>query len=371
MKNKTTDIPLISIFLPSLRGGGAERIMVTLANAFAERGYKTDLVLAKAEGPYLKDVSERVNVVNLGASRVVKSLPALVFYLRRVRPDVMLAALNHANVIALLAKRMAGVKTRLVVSVHNPLSLSLAYTDLKRNRWMTNFMRWSFPWADGVISVSIGVADDLATTIGLPRDQVDVVYNPIDSATVLQQADQDFHHPWFDLNEPPVVLGMGRLTAQKDFVTLIRAFAQLRAHRPVRLVILGEGALRSDLQELIAELELNDDVAMPGFCENPFAWVRQSAVFVLSSVFEGFGNVLVEAMSCGTTVISTNCLSGPAEVLEGGKWGRLVPVGDVDAMAHAMAQTLDETDPPDVVKRAADFSVDRAVDGYLKLLFPS
>jgi glycosyltransferase involved in cell wall biosynthesis len=360
----------IAIYLPSLRGGGAERIMVTLANAFAERGFKTDLVLAKAEGPYLNDVSERVRVVDLGASRVATSLPALVRYLRRERPDAMLSALNHANVIALLAKRLAWVKTRLVVSERNSLTSSLVHATSWRSGLVGHLMRWTYPWADGVIAVSNGVADDLAATIGLSRDRIDFVYNPINPSAVLQLAEQPFQHPWFAPGEPPVVLGVGRLTAQKDFATLIRAFAQLRAHHHVRLVILGEGELRPDLQSLVAELTLSEDVLIPGFVENPFVWMRQAAVFVLSSAWEGLPGVLLQAMSCGTPIVSTDCPSGPCEILENGRWGRLVPVGDVDALSKAMAATLDEPEHPDVISRAADFNVNQVVDAYLCSLFP-
>ena len=174
----------LAIYLPSLRGGGAERVMVTLANAFAERGFKTDLVLAKAEGPYLKDVSAKVRLVDLGASRVVASLPALVRYLRHERPDAMLSALNHANVVALVARRFSCVKTRLVVSERNAITSSLIHAKLFRSRWLVYFMQWVYPWADGVIAVSRGVADDLASTIGLSRDKIDFVYNPIDLSDI-------------------------------------------------------------------------------------------------------------------------------------------------------------------------------------------
>jgi glycosyltransferase involved in cell wall biosynthesis len=167
---------------------------------------------------------------------------------------------------------------------------------------------------------------------------------------------------------PPVILAVGRLTLQKDFPTLIRAFARLRARRSARLVILGEGELRDELEALVAELGLTADVALPGFVDNPFSWMRGSALFVLSSAWEGFGNVLVEAMACGTPVVSTDCPSGPAEILENGKWGRLAAVGDAEALARAIAEALDDPNPPDVRARAAFFSVERSVDAYLAIL---
>ena len=276
-------------------------------------------------------------------------------YFRRERPDAMLSALNNANVIALLARRLACVKTRLVVSERVVLSSSLAHAKLWRSRLMAHFIRWVYPWADGVIAVSRGVADDLAVTIGLSRDRIDFVYNPIDLSDVRKQAEAPFEHPWLASGERPLIVGVGRLTQQKDFPSLIRAFAKLNTQRAYSLVILGEGDQRTSLQNLIGELGLSDDVFLPGFCVNPFVWMRQSTVFVLSSAWEGLPGTLIQAMACGTPVVSTDCPSGPAEILENGKWGRLVPVGDVGAMANAIAQTLDETEHPDVVKRAWRF----------------
>jgi glycosyltransferase involved in cell wall biosynthesis len=214
--------------------------------------------------------------------------------------------------------------------------------------------------------VSVGVADDLAETIAFPRHRITVVYNPIVTAALIARSHETIAHPWLVPGAPPVILAVGRLTLPKDFPTLIRAFARLRAGRSARLVILGEGELRDELEALVAELGLTADVALPGFTDNPFSWMRRSALFVLSSAWEGLPTVLVEAMACGTPVVSTDCRSGPAEILEGGKWGRLAPVKDVEALAAAMATTLEETEHPDVAQRALDFGVDRAVDGYLQ-----
>jgi glycosyltransferase involved in cell wall biosynthesis len=359
---------LIALYLPTLCGGGAERVMVTLANGFADQGLQVDLVLAKAEGSYLADVSPSVRVVDLGASRVLASLPGLVRYLRRERPAALLSAMGHANVVAVAARWLSRVPTRLVVSEHANFLLSRQYTKIVFAHAMAPLMRWAYPHADGVVAVSGGVADDLARTIGLLRKRITVVYNPVVTATLLDQVAAHLEHPWFGAGVPPVVLGVGRLTAQKDFLSLIRAFAKVRAQRPCRLVILGEGELRGELEALVTSLGLSADVALPGFADNPFAWMRQASLFVLSSAFEGFGNVLVEAMACGTPVVSTDCPSGPTEILENGRWGRLVPVGDVDALAGAMLATLAETTHPDVATRARDFGVEQAVVGYLGVL---
>jgi glycosyltransferase involved in cell wall biosynthesis len=369
MTEKRTD--KIAIYLPSLRGGGAERVMVTLANGFAERGLAVDLVLAKAEGPYLSGVKGEVRVVDLGASRVLTSLPALVRYFRRERPAAMLSALSHANVIALIARSIARVSTRLVVSEHAHFSISRANATTRRGHLIGKFMRWAYPQADGVVAVSGGVADDLAVSINIPRNTIEVVYNPVVTDDLSSRSRQMPDHPWVNDGGSPVILGVGRLTAQKDFPTLIKAVAHLRQEREVRLLILGEGELRAELEALVRQLRLDDAVALPGFAANPFAIMRAADLFVLSSAWEGLPTVLIEAMACGTPVVSTDCPSGPAEILENGKWGRLVPVGDVDALAEAMVATLEEHEHPDVISRAAEFSLDRAVDGYLRVLLPN
>lgn len=358
----------IAIYLPSLRGGGAEKVMVTLANGFAAYGYGVDLVLARAEGPYLADVSDKVRIIDLNASRVFFSLPALVRYLRRERPRALLSALNHANVIAVAARALARSATRLVVSEHNNPTIAARAERSAAGRAVHAAMRWTYPRADGVVAVSAGVADDLARWAALPRSRIEVIYNSVVTPALVARAAESPAHPWFGDGGPPVVVGVGRLTAQKDFATLLRAFALLRADRPCRLAILGVGDERAALSALVAELGLQDAVALPGFVDNPYAWMRGAALFVLSSAWEGLPTVLIEAMACGTPVVSTDCPSGPAEILEGGRWGRLVPVGDAAALARAMAAALDDSAPPAVAVRAADFSAERAVEAYLRVL---
>ncbi|MCI0511147.1 glycosyltransferase involved in cell wall biosynthesis [Chromohalobacter marismortui] len=355
----------IAVFLPSLVGGGAERVMVTLANGFAARGVPVDLVVVAAKGEYLADVSSRVRLVELGATRVLFSLPALVRYLRRERPHALLSALNHANIIALWARKLSGTKIRLVVSERNTLSHDLSSDRFERVvPWL---MRLSYPAADAIVAVSSGVADDLAQTVCLPRERIDVVYNPINTRlAALCQA--PLRHPWLKAGQPPVIVAAGRLTVQKDFATLIDAFAEVRRTHRARLVILGEGELRADLEARIDALGISDDVALPGFVDNPYPWMRQASLFVLSSAWEGFCNVLAEAMACGTPVVSTDCPSGSAEILEDGKWGRLVPVGDAPALARAIAATLDDETHPDVRHRARSFDLHQALHGYLHAL---
>jgi len=359
----------VALFLPSLRGGGAERVMVNLARGFSEKGLDVDLVLAKAEGPYLSQVPPEVRVIDLHSSRVLASLPHLVRYLRRERPQAILSAMDHANIVAIWARKLARVQSRVVVTVHNTLSRATTNSSNFRGQLMPRLIRIFYPSADAVVAVSGGAAEDLAKTTGLPQERIQVIYNPVVTPEILEKAEEPLNHPWFAPGEPPVILSVGRLTKQKDYPTLIRAFALVRQERPARLMILGEGEERPKLEALVRELGLDDDVSLPGFVDNPYAYMARSAVFVLSSAWEGFGNVLVEAMAVGTPVVSTDCPSGPAEILEGGKWGKLVPVGDANAMAQAILSTLSGQEVKmGFQNRALKFTIERITKYYLEAL---
>jgi glycosyltransferase involved in cell wall biosynthesis len=358
----------IALFLPCLCVGGAERVFVHLSKGFAQQGFVVDMVLAQAEGPYLPQVPTRVRCIGLGRRQVLHSLPRLVQYLREVKPSVLLSALDHANVVALLARQWARVPTKVVVSIHNTMSVATRHSRHSRERLIPVLARWLYPKAYKVVAVSQGVAADTARFYRLPLDKVEFIYNPVVTPELISLSMQPVEHPWFSPGEPSVILGVGRLTAQKDFPTLIRAFAHVRQHRDTRLVILGEGEERTRLEQLVASLGLRNCVDFPGFVDNPYSWMRRAAVFGLSSRWEGLGVVLVEAMACGTPVVSTDCPSGPREILEDGKWGKLVPVGDPDKLAEAIIDTLDNPPAYDPAVRAADFSVERAVEGYLNAL---
>jgi glycosyltransferase involved in cell wall biosynthesis len=358
----------IAFFLPNLAGGGAERVIVNLAQALAERGRTVDLVVAAAEGPLLRQLPSGVRLVELHAPRVLRSLLPLIGYLRRERPRVLISSISHANVIALWAARLARVKTPVIVTVHNTMSQSTPEQGRMASRLWPSLLRTSYPWAACIIAVSRGAADDLARTARLPRERVRVVYNPVITPAMMAQAAQTPDHPWFAAGQPPVILGVGRLTRQKDFPTLIRAFAAVREQRSARLMILGEGDERPRLEALVAELGVSSDVALPGFRENAMAYLARSALFVLSSAWEGLPTVLIEALAAGTRVISTDCPSGPQEILQGGRLGALVPVGDVDAMTRAIMEALDRPAAAIASEALAPFTRDAAVGEYLNLI---
>lgn len=358
----------VALFIPSLGGGGAERIMVNLARGFSERGFDVDLILAKADGPFLSLVPKSVRIVNLKAKRVLYSLPSLVHYLRGSKPEALISALDHANAVALMAKLLSRSPVRLAVSVHSTLSQSSAHAVSLRGRLTPFLIRLLYPWADAVIAVSKGAADDLLRVSKLRRERVHVVYNPVVVPELFVQAQEVLDHPWFAAGEPPVILGVGRLTKPKDFTTLIRAFAMVKEVRPARLVILGEGEERARLETLIRNLGLEDSVELPGFVSNPYKYMKRAAVFVLSSKWEALPTVLIEALALGTPVISTDCPSGPAEILEGGRWGRLVPVGDVNALAQAILRALSGEVPSPPKEASHPYELQRVVSAYVDIL---
>jgi glycosyltransferase involved in cell wall biosynthesis len=363
--------PPIALFIPSLHGGGAERVMVSLANGFARRGLRVDLVLVKDEGVYRSAVDGAVRVIDLNRSRTLGSVFALARYLKRERPRAVLSAMNYVNIVAIWARVLSRADCRLVISDHANLSQALVDAPGTIKKALPWLMKRSYPRADAIVTVSDGVADDLSTTLGLARSRIVTRHNPIETIELLRKREETLDHPWCAPGQPPVILGAGRLSKEKDFATLIKAFEHLRASRNARLIILGEGAERRALEALRESSAHRGDILLAGYQANPYNWMRAASIFVLSSRWEGFGNVLVEAMACGTSVISTRCPSGPEEILAQGKWGRLTPVGDARAMAAAIEATLDDAARPDVQTRSQDFSVARAVDAYLDVLVPN
>jgi glycosyltransferase involved in cell wall biosynthesis len=357
----------IALFLPSVRGGGAQRVVVNLAQGMSERGLPVDLVLTAAVGVFLDQLPPEVRLVDLRAGRLLRSVGPLAAYLRRERPRVLVSSMSHANLVALLAARMAGQGTPVMVTEHNTMSHGSGESPLARRLWPP-VLRICYRLADSVVAVSRGAADDFAVTSGFPRDRVEVVYNPVITPEIMAQAREAPDHPWFAPGAPPVILAAGRLTSQKDFPTLLRAFALVRRRCRARLLILGEGEDRQALEALARELGMAEDAAFPGFRGNAMAYMARSALFVLSSAWEGLPTVLIEALAAGTRVVSTDCPSGPREILQDGRLGALVPVGDVTALAEAMIGALEQpagNPSPDALK---PFTRAAAVDHYLRLI---
>ncbi len=343
--------------------------MVNLAGAFVARGRPVDMVLVEASGPYMKGLAAEVRVVDLRARRMLRAVPALAGYLRRERPVALLSALTYANLGAIWARRLSRTAPRLVISEQNFLSVAARNAATSRKRTTPHLARLFYRWADAVAVISRGVGEDLAAVTGLPTERMSLIYNPVVTPDLDARAAAPVSHPWFDDGGPPVVLAVGRLAPQKDYPTMLRAFRAVRSARPARLMILGEGPDRDALAGMVGDFGLAGEVAMPGFVENPMSYMSRAAVFVLSSRWEGFGNVLAEALAAGCPVVSTDCPSGPSEILDDGRFGALVAVGDDAALAAAIVATLHA--PPDravLKKRAAAFSVEPIAAQYLDLL---
>ena len=328
----------IALTLPSLAGGGAQRIFVDLARGLVDRSFDVDIVLVRDEGELRDNVPPGAEVVLLGGSRVSRAVPKLAGYLRERRPDVLVPAIFHMSLCTLLAARLVRPRVPVVVSHHNQLTLYARHGTHAKDRVVPWLVRAGYPFADRVVAVSEGVADDLAAVTGRRRSTFDVVHNPVDSERVQAAAAAPVEHPWLARKAGPVLVAAGRLTAQKDFATLLRAVALLEAD--VRLVVLGEGELRPELERLARDLGVAHRADLSGFTANPYPAYRAADAFVLSSRWEGLPTVLVEALVLGVPVVATNCPSGPAEILAGGRWGRLVPPGDPEAMAAAIRATL-------------------------------
>jgi glycosyltransferase involved in cell wall biosynthesis len=394
----------LALFMSSLSGGGVQRSMGNLAVALAEAGHELDLVVchdgAAGRAP---EFPEGVRVIRLARSlpghgrllalradaaawrlllrpillpvkisSKLRYLPALTRYLRQQRPAALLSAEPHCNLVALWAQRLAGGPTRVVVSERNMLSSFVAkFRGRWRWRYLPPLVGHAYGRAHAVVAVSEAVANDLARITGLPRAGITPIPNPVVSRQLQELAAKPVDHAWFTEAAPPVVICVSRLVPQKDIATLLQAFGLLRASRPAHLLILGEGPERATLEQRIRDLGIADDVSLAGWVENPYPYMARAGVLVLPSLFEGLPGVLVQAMACGCPVVATDCPGGSSEVLGHGSYGRLVPVGDPEAMARAIAAQLDAIPDRDRLRRrAAEYSSERAAARYLAVMLP-
>lgn len=353
----------IAFLLPSLEGGGAERVVVKLLREMSTAEIQLDLVLVAAHGLYLDQIPKTVRIIDLHTQRVAEAVFPLCRYLRQERPLILISNMSHVNIIACLAKMLTHSKNAVVCVEHAQFGAEQNV----REKIVQYLARWLYPKADAVIAVSQGTAKSVEAAIKAMRGKVQVIYPPVVDEALLTESEAPLEHPWLG-SEIPLFLTVCRLSTQKDFTTLLNAFQLLRRQRQARLLILGEGPFREALEAQVSAMNLSEDVAMPGFTANPYAYMRQVNAFVLSSRSEGFGLVLIEAMACGCPVVSTDCPGGPREILEDGRFGALVPVGDAEALAAAMCQALDAPVPAEQLRRRAmDFSTARAANAFLDL----
>lgn len=348
--------------------GGVERMVTNLCAEFANH-VQVDLLAIKSAGGHAARIPDTVNLMQLQARHAWTSVAEIARYLREVKPDALLVAKDRAGRAALKAKRRAGVDTPIFIRLGTNLSAALERKDAF-SRWLRVApMRRLYPRATGVVAVSEGVKDDTLRVTGLPAARVHVIRNPVITARLDEQAAAPVPHEWLADKTLPVIIGMGRLTRQKDFPTLLRAFAALQSQTPSRLIILGEGKDREPLAALAGELGIADRLLLAGFQSNPYAWLARADLFVLSSAWEGSPNALTEALALGVPSVSTDCPSGPIEILDRGRYGPLVAVGDHTGLASAMQATLTAPLPAETLKQAVDeYRATTSARRYLELL---
>jgi len=366
----------ITFFLPSLEPGGTERNVVNLVNHINKERYAVSLVLGDKEGDFVKEVKADIPIINLKASSSLGLFFALVRYFKNQKPDIFISAFPRINVICIAAKILSGVQTKIVITEHSVFSMLPV---IAKTFWRRAFARFFmsilaatlYPKADSIVCVSQGIADDLAKIANV-SGKMKVIYNAIINDEIYQLAKEPTAHPWFSDQKIPVVVAVGRLVACKDYPTLLKAFGRVLKTHPARLIVLGSGPERDKLISIARYMGLSEHTDFVGFKKNPYAYMKKSSVLALSSLQEGFGNVIIEAMACGTPVVSTNCPAGPGEIIEHMKNGILVPVGDETALARAILKILH--DPLLMEKFSAEgkatakyFSVQKSVSEYEKV----
>lgn len=362
---------MIAIYLPSLGAGGAEKVMVHLANGLADEGYDVELVLGRSGGDYADLVDEDVAVRDLDVRRAplapsVGSIPSLYAYFRDNDPDAIVSSIHHVNVFVLLAHRLASSSATTIVSLHgDPVRLSETST---RSALVFRVADHVYRWADHVVAVSEGVAESFCTTTSFEPESVDVVYNPVVTSDLLERSREEPDHPWFDEPEP-VLLNVGRFSDQKNQACLLRAFERLCDDRDAKLLLVGRGEREAELAELADDLGVADHLDVVNWTENPYAMMRAADAFVLSSIWEGLPTVLIEALACECPIVSTDCPSGPAEILADGEYGELVEPDDPAALEAGIRRELDDPTPGEALReRAESFTASSAVAAYGSML---
>ncbi len=404
----------LAIYIRTIKSAqGTERVSANLAMGLADHGHHVDFLVEDRTGWLIERLESHpgINVIDLSTQRapvllhrgfqfwiIIKnflSTPlsfigigdacsarlirlmwhnnppvlSLFRYVERSRPNAVVSFLNQSNLVLLLLAPFLRERTRFIVNVRNHITTSARHGKSKWMRSTPRLMKRFFPRADLVLAPSHGVADDVQGITGIAADKFRVIYNPVFRPEITGLSREVPSHPWMSDSDVPVIIAAGKLKPQKDFETLLRAFALVRSRREVRLMILGQGPKQQALLDLAEQLGIKDDFHLQGHVKNPYSYFRCAAVFVLSSAWEGLPNVLIEAMACGCPVVSTDCPSGPFEILDEGRVGKLVPVGNPEKMAAAIAETLDSPPAAKVmIERARFFSFENSVAGYEAVL---
>ncbi|MGZ2411028.1 glycosyltransferase involved in cell wall biosynthesis [Sphingomonas sp. F9_3S_D5_B_2] len=361
----TADTLRFAFLLPDLSGGGAERVTLTIIEDFLQRGHTVDLLLMRARGDLLPLVPRQVRIVEFGVERIRHLVWPLAKYIEHERPNALQISMWPLTVAGIVSRALSRTRSTLVVSDHSTLSRQYA----NRGRLHRQLLKWSvrlaYPLADVRVVVAREVARDLSRLSGLPADAFKVIYNPIAPPSI-PVVGSDVDDLWGGGGYR--ILNVARLTAEKNQLLLIKSFASLAQSVEARLIILGEGPLRSELLREAEKLGVADRVLMPGFKIDPSPFYRSADVFVLSSEYEGYPTVLLEAMQAGLQVVSTDCASGPSEILANGQFGKLVPCGEDELLGQAIFETLMQPSAPERLRRRAYELSSSATDQYFGIM---
>lgn len=363
----------ITFFLPSLEPGGTEKNVVNLVNNINREKYEIKLLLGLAEGDFLDQVHKDIPIINMEASWSLPIFLKLIKYFRKEKPDVFVSAFPRINVIVILSKIFSGARAKIIITEHALFSFLPVMAKSPGRKLFARFLmpfvaKIIYPKADKIVCVSNGIAEDILKIVNCPG-KISTIYNPVVNDEILELSEESLEDMDFSSESMPVILSVGRLVKCKDYPTLLRAFSIILQKMQARLVILGRGPKEQNLKQLAESLGISDSVIFLGFKKNPFKYMKRASVFVLSSVQEGFGNVLIEAMACGVPVVSTDCPMGPGEIIKNGENGILVPVGNPELMAEGILKILNDADLSRKLslggkKRAGDFSINKSAREY-------
>lgn len=356
----------VAIFVPSFSGGGVEKMMVFLANNFVSRGISVDYIVIKNYGPYKKLLSSEVNLVDLKKKRLIFSMFALAKYLRKNTPGVMLSAMNYVNIMVIISTFISFKKIKLIISERAITSLNI-----KQSKFyviIKILIKLLYKYPHKIIAISNDVKNDLLRNFNIEADKIIVIFNMVDKKKIESIASNSLKLKLGISENKHVVIGVGRLDKFKNFQYLIHGLEILQKKLDVHLIILGEGHEKENLQNQIKELDLQGNVSLLGFVDNPEEYLKISNLFVSTSTQEGFGNVIIEAMAAGVPVIVTDCLGGPKEIVCFGKYGEIVPLNKPNILAAKMEEVLTKKSHPNVKMRANDFSIEKISQQYLKVL---
>lgn len=381
-------IKKIAIFISSFRAGGGEINMINLANNFVDRGFKVDLLVMKPVGKCRDMIKSSVNIVNVDSGRIIFSIPRIISYLRKNRPNFIIATDEFSHIISLTSVKLSLVRTKTVFRVGNMFSILFSrYKGLKQGVIIPFIAKRIYRYADIFIANSFGVADDIENFFKISKKKINIIHNPKKIKKIIEMSKKDAGHNWVDEKDLPVILFAGRLREQKNIPILIRAFAETSSRIPSRLLLIGIGRERARLERLVKELNIDKFVDFFGFSENPYSFMSKVDIFATTSIWEGFSNSLQEAMICGAPVIATDCSSGPREMIapdtdplhrmnsgvEYGKYGILVPMNKVEEVSTAMENLLKNKEIKEKYSklsslRGESFNSNKIFDQYLEAL---